>query len=100
MRFGFVAAELASDIFESLRLRLFASIIVSSHAESPMPNKFIFADEAGCFTFNREANVSRFFILCTVTMCDWPAAGLMDTEIRCFMEPEVADATTEVFAGV
>ncbi|QXX76494.1 hypothetical protein MHY1_p00016 (plasmid) [Methylovirgula sp. HY1] len=30
----------------------------------------------------------------------WPAAGLMDTEIRCFMEPEVADATTEVFAGV
>ncbi|QXX76753.1 hypothetical protein MHY1_p00275 (plasmid) [Methylovirgula sp. HY1] len=31
---------------------------------------------------------------------NWPAAGLMDTEIRCFMEPEVADATTEVFAGV
>jgi Protein of unknown function (DUF3800) len=33
-----------------------------------MPNKFIFADEAGCFTFNREPNVSRYFILCTVTM--------------------------------
>jgi Protein of unknown function (DUF3800) len=35
-----------------------------------MPNKFIFADEAGCFTFTREANVSRYFILCTVTMDD------------------------------
>jgi hypothetical protein len=35
-----------------------------------MPNTFIFADEAGCFTFNREPNVSRFFILCTVTMDD------------------------------
>jgi uncharacterized protein DUF3800 len=33
-----------------------------------MPNKFIFADEAGCFTFNREPNVSRYFILCTITM--------------------------------
>ena len=37
-----------------------------------MPDKFIFADEAGCFTFNKEPNVSRYFILCTVTManCD------------------------------
>src|SRR5271154_6656963 len=35
-----------------------------------MPNKFIFADEAGCFTFNRERNVSRYFILCTATMDD------------------------------
>lgn len=33
-----------------------------------MPNKFIFADEAGDFTFNREHNVSKFFILCTVLM--------------------------------
>jgi hypothetical protein len=33
-----------------------------------MPNTFIFADEAGCFTFNREPNVSRYFLLCTVTM--------------------------------
>jgi hypothetical protein len=24
-----------------------------------MPNKYIFADEAGCFTFNRNPNVSR-----------------------------------------
>jgi hypothetical protein len=35
-----------------------------------MPNTFIFADEAGCFTFTRDANVSRYFILCTVTMDD------------------------------
>lgn len=35
-----------------------------------MPNKFIFADEAGCFTFNREPNVSKYFILCTVVMDD------------------------------
>lgn len=35
-----------------------------------MPNKFIFADEAGCFTFNRDNNVSRYFILCTVVMDD------------------------------
>lgn len=35
-----------------------------------MPNKFIFADEAGCFTFNREQNVSKNFILCTVVMDD------------------------------
>ncbi len=35
-----------------------------------MPDKFIFTDEAGCFTFNREPNVSKYFILCTVTMDD------------------------------
>ncbi len=35
-----------------------------------MPNKFVFADEAGCFTFNREPNVSKHFILCTVIMDD------------------------------
>jgi len=37
-----------------------------------MPNKFVFADEAGCFTFNRNQNVSKYFILCTVVMdnCD------------------------------
>jgi hypothetical protein len=37
-----------------------------------MPNKFVFADEAGCFTFERKPNVSRYFILCTVVAdsCD------------------------------
>jgi len=33
-----------------------------------MARLFVFADEAGCFTFNREPNVSRYFILCTVVM--------------------------------
>jgi hypothetical protein len=33
-----------------------------------MPRRYVFADEAGCFTFNREPNVSRYFILCTVVM--------------------------------
>lgn len=40
-----------------------------------MPNRFIFADEAGCFTFNRAQNVSRYFILCTVIMDDCSVAG-------------------------
>ena len=37
-----------------------------------MNNHFIFADEAGCFTFNNNHNVSKYFILCTVSMenCD------------------------------
>lgn len=35
-----------------------------------MPNKYMFADEAGCFTFERKQNVSRYFILCTVAMED------------------------------
>lgn len=35
-----------------------------------MAQKFLFADEAGCFTFERRQNVSRYFILCTVAMED------------------------------
>ena len=30
----------------------------------------------------------------------WPAAGFVDTEIGCFMKPEVGDGTTQVWAGV
>lgn len=30
--------------------------------------QFLFADEAGCFTFEKKQNVSKYFILCTVTM--------------------------------
>ena len=33
-----------------------------------MARLFIFTDEAGCFTFTREPNVSRYFVLCTVVM--------------------------------
>lgn len=34
--------------------------------------KFVFADESGCLTFTRKQNVSRYFIICTVTLdsCD------------------------------
>jgi hypothetical protein len=37
-----------------------------------MSRLYVFADEAGCFTFTRQNNVSRYFILCTVAMksCD------------------------------
>lgn len=31
---------------------------------------FLFSDEAGCFTFNRNPNVSKYFIICTVTTTD------------------------------
>jgi hypothetical protein len=33
-----------------------------------MPRLFVFADEAGCFTFNRAPNVRGYFILCTIVM--------------------------------
>jgi len=35
-----------------------------------MPDKLIFADEAGCFTFENKPGASRYFILCTVAMDD------------------------------
>jgi hypothetical protein len=44
-----------------------------------MPDKFLFADEAGCFTFTKQPNVSRYFILCTVAMEDCSlASDLLD----------------------
>lgn len=39
-----------------------------------MTSYYVFADEAGCFTFNRNPNVSRYFILCTVTTRSLAAA--------------------------
>ncbi|MGQ0589877.1 MAG: DUF3800 domain-containing protein [Sphingosinicella sp.] len=35
-----------------------------------MPNKLLFADEAGCLTFAKQRGASRYFILCTVAMED------------------------------
>lgn len=35
-----------------------------------MPNKFVFADEAGCFTFKNQKGASRYFTLCTLTTAD------------------------------
>jgi hypothetical protein len=33
-----------------------------------MTIRYLFADEAGDFTFTRQPNISRYFIICTVTM--------------------------------
>ena len=33
-------------------------------------SQFVFADEAGCFTFERKQNVSQYFIICTITTSD------------------------------
>lgn len=46
-----------------------------------MSRLFIFADEAGCFTFNRERNVSRYFTLCTILM-DNCAVGTALSDLR------------------
>lgn len=35
-----------------------------------MTERYIFADEAGCFNFSREASASRYFIICTLTTSD------------------------------
>ena len=43
-----------------------------------MAKKYLFSDEAGCFTFNRTPNVSKYFIICTITLSDLTvAAGLV-----------------------
>lgn len=36
-----------------------------------MAASYIFADEAGCFTFKRKNGASKYFILCTVTAQSW-----------------------------
>lgn len=46
-----------------------------------MSRTFIFADEAGCFTFEKRPNVSRYFILVTVAMEDCRVGGAL-TELR------------------
>jgi hypothetical protein len=35
-----------------------------------MPNRYVFADEAGCFTFKRQTGASKYFLLCTLTTDD------------------------------
>ncbi len=44
-----------------------------------MPRFYVFADEAGDFEFSKKPNVSRYFILCSITMesCEI-AKGLID----------------------
>jgi hypothetical protein len=36
--------------------------------------------------------------LTAMVVADWPAAGFVDTEIGCFMKPEVADGKTTVWS--
>lgn len=43
------------------------SLLQRTRAGCELTERYLFADEAGCFTFNRQHNVSRYFILCTVT---------------------------------
>lgn len=40
-----------------------------------MAKKYLFSDEAGCFTFNRNPNISKYFIICTVTLTDLNVAA-------------------------
>lgn len=40
-----------------------------------MAKKYLFSDEAGCFAFNRNPNVSKYFIICTVTLSDLNVAA-------------------------
>jgi Protein of unknown function (DUF3800) len=35
-----------------------------------MANRYVFADEAGCFTFKKRDGASKYFLLCTVTTDD------------------------------
>jgi hypothetical protein len=35
-----------------------------------MPTRYVFSDEAGCFTFKRQAGASKYFLLCTLTTDD------------------------------
>lgn len=75
-----------------------------------MPNKLLFADEAGCFTFEKKPGASRYFILGTVAMEDdaiaaalialrrklaWEGAELGDFFHACTDKQSVRDAVFE-----
>jgi len=40
-----------------------------------LAKKYLFADEAGCFAFNRNPNVSKYFIICTIILDDLNVAA-------------------------
>lgn len=46
-----------------------------------MAASYVFADEAGCFTFKRKDGASKYFILCTVTAQTWTISDQL-LEIR------------------
>ncbi len=52
---------------------------------------YLFADEAGCFTFKRKAGASKYFILCTVVASHWNIANELLTlrrEIALTRDPD------------
>lgn len=55
-----------------------------------MPRLFLFADEAGCFAFKKAPNVSKYYIVCTITLpsCD---VGMKLLELRRQLAWEKAD---------
>lgn len=49
--------------------------------------KYVFVDESGCLTFNRERNVSKYFIVCTITMDNCQIEGaLLDLRRRLILD--------------
>jgi hypothetical protein len=40
-----------------------------------MADKYVFSDEAGCFTFKRQEGASKYFYLCTIGMEDCSISG-------------------------
>jgi hypothetical protein len=50
------------------RISRFANYVLFILLGLAMTRRFIFADEAGDFTFSRGNNISRYFIVCTVMM--------------------------------
>ncbi len=70
MRGVVIAAEFASGLLEQLGMGHIRRPRTRFLHGATLADKFIFADEAGCFTFNRAQNVSRYFILCTITTSD------------------------------
>ncbi|MBV2123391.1 MAG: DUF3800 domain-containing protein [Candidatus Thiodiazotropha sp. (ex Ctena orbiculata)] len=56
-------------------------LLVSSFFGFFIMRRHIFADEAGCLTFEHKRNVSRYFILCTIAT-DTPDIGTTLTELR------------------
>jgi hypothetical protein len=52
-----------------------------------MSRLYVFADEAGCFTLERNGSASRYFILCTVAMRDCAVSDdLLDLRRRLLWE--------------
>ena len=47
-----------------------------------MSNYFLYADEAGCFTFNRKQNISKYFIIATIVTQDWMSPTLALQQLR------------------